>query len=418
MLQQKASSSMEDTSRDSLSRYRWIVLALAWIAMFMTYMDRLAWANVATTASDTFHLPTAALGGFVTAFFVGYVIANAINGIATDRFGVRFILPSAVLCLGVFTYLFGIVRSVPSGMLVQLLMGLAAGVDFSTAIKIVSQWYAPTHRGRAIGVVSTGSPTGIVVANLVLPQMLQHVRWDSIYRILGIVTIGVSLVCFVFLREAPRRGVSANVQHGIGSFGLLLKSRDFWLVSLAGFGGNWALAGFLFWTNSLMHRQLGYTLVQAGSVTAIYGIAAIIGPPVIGACSDWLGRPRKWLASGVFLTMFVCLVVFGRLASLPLMWILAAVIGFASFGWITLIVTIMTELVGVEFAASAVGLSTAATQISAVLMPIVVGIVLHETSSFFFSFVTLAVAPLVSSILVLTVREGSIYRRPRGATGD
>ncbi|MDR5804869.1 MFS transporter [Caballeronia sp. LZ001] len=394
----------------SLSPYRWVVLALAWVAMFMTYLCRLAWANVASVASEAFHLPIAALGGFVTAFFVGYVLANAINGFAADRFGVRFILPGAVFSLGVLTYMFGAVKSVPSGMVIQCLMGLAAGIDFSTAIKIVSAWFPPENRGRAVGIVSTGSPTGIVVANMLFPEMLLHLEWDSLYRVVGGATVIFSLVCLLLVRDAPSKLVATDAGCGAQAFIAFLRDRNFWIVSLAGFGGNWALVGFLFWTNALLHKQLGFTLVQAGTVAAVYGVAAIAGPPVVGTCSDWLGRPRKWLAGGVFLVMTLGLAVFGGLAALPPMWVVAAILGFTSFGWIALIVTIMTELVGVEFAASAVGLSTAITQISAVIMPVAVGIVFHETSSFFLSFISLAAGPLLSSALILTVREGPIQR--------
>ena len=59
------------------SPYRWVILFIAWIAFLLSFIDRLAWANVAVTASESLGFTVAALGVFVTAFYVGYVASNA-----------------------------------------------------------------------------------------------------------------------------------------------------------------------------------------------------------------------------------------------------------------------------------------------------------------------------------------------------
>ncbi|WP_052420890.1 MFS transporter [Paraburkholderia ferrariae] len=410
MLERHASTLIGDSSVEPVRRYRWVVLLVGWSVLFLSVVNRLIWANVATAATGAFHLPIAALGSFVTAFYVGYVVANAINGVATDRFGVRFILPGSVLFLGIFTYLFGEVRTVAAGMVVQCLLGLAAGVDFATGIKIVSAWFTPQYRGRAIGVVITGLPAGIVAANTLIPALLPHFSWDSIYRIFGSATIVVSLICFLVVRDAPRTASAPVSRSSLRDVVPFLSNRNFWIVCFAGFGGVWALTGFMFWTNALMQKHLGYTAVQSGVVAAVYGAVAIVGPPVLGACSDWLGRPRKWLAAVVFIAITLCLVVFGGLTELRTMAIVAGVLGFCSVGCFTLVVTMLTELVEVDLAASAVGLNNAFAQLAGVIMPVAVGIVFRETSSFFLAFLTLAAGPLVSVILVMTLREGLIQR--------
>lgn len=414
MLERHASTLMEDQSVTPARRYRWIVLAVGWSVLFLSVLNRLIWANVAATATGDFHLPIAALGGFVTAFYIGYVVANAVNGIATDRFGVRFILPGSVFCLGIFTYLFGEVRTVPTGMAVQALLGLAAGVDFATGIKMVSGWFSPKYRARAIGIVITGLPAGIVAANMLVPALLLHFTWQHVYHIFGVATLAVSLICFLVVRDAPQTSSAPLLQRrGLRAFVPFLRNRNFWLVCLSGFGGVWALTGFMFWTNALMQKHLGYTAVQTGLVAAVYGAVAIVGPPVLGACSDWLGRPRKWLTAVVFLAITGCLMVFGRLTDLHSMWIVAGVLGFCSVGCFTLVVTMLTELIEVDLAASAVGINNAFAQLAGVIMPLAVGIVFRETSSFFWAFVTLAAGPLVSTVLVMTVREGLIENSGR-----
>ena len=54
------------------SSYCWVILTVLWIAYILSYMDRLAWANVAVTAAASLGLTVATLGSFITAFYIGY----------------------------------------------------------------------------------------------------------------------------------------------------------------------------------------------------------------------------------------------------------------------------------------------------------------------------------------------------------
>ena len=53
------------------SSYRWIILFFTWIAFLIGFIDRLAWANVAVSVGESLGMQVAALGVFVTAFYVG-----------------------------------------------------------------------------------------------------------------------------------------------------------------------------------------------------------------------------------------------------------------------------------------------------------------------------------------------------------
>lgn len=63
------------------SPYRWVILFIVWIAFLLTFIDRLAWANVAVSVGESFGLTIAALGVFVTAFYVGYVTHHDLRGL-------------------------------------------------------------------------------------------------------------------------------------------------------------------------------------------------------------------------------------------------------------------------------------------------------------------------------------------------
>jgi MFS transporter, ACS family, glucarate transporter len=70
-------------------RRRWVVVLVATLAYLVSFLDRLGWSGVATTAAHDFGLPVAVLGVFTSLFFVGYLVSSLLGGFVVDRFGSR-----------------------------------------------------------------------------------------------------------------------------------------------------------------------------------------------------------------------------------------------------------------------------------------------------------------------------------------
>ncbi len=69
-----------------------------------------------------------------------------------DRLGSRLGMGTALVLLGVFTFGFSFIVSVPSGIVLQVLMGLAAGADYAACVKLLATWFPPLSRGKALGI--------------------------------------------------------------------------------------------------------------------------------------------------------------------------------------------------------------------------------------------------------------------------
>jgi nitrate/nitrite transporter NarK len=151
---------------------RWITLALVWAAFLVSFFDRLAWANVSASVADALGLPTAALNVFVTAFFAGYALSSFGCGLAADWFGGRWMLTLALVPLGIFTFLFSFTGSVTFGLVSQALMGIAAGADYASGVKLIAAWFGWQDRGRAMGLYFTAPTLGVIITNAVVPPFV------------------------------------------------------------------------------------------------------------------------------------------------------------------------------------------------------------------------------------------------------
>ena len=389
---------------ETMSAYRWVILFVAWLAFLVSFIDLLTWANVALSVGGSLGLPVAALGIFVTAFYVGYVICNALGGIASDRIGGRATLAISLSLLAAGTFVFSYTTSVLFGLIAQAVMGLAAGADYASCVKLLVAWFDRTSRGRAMGVLLVASSLGVSVTNAVVPSLAAELGWRAVYRVLGVVTLLVAGCALVLLRDLP-----AGAARGGGvraSPARLLANRNLLLLGLVGFAGLWGTWGFAFWANALMVKGRGLTSIEAGAVMSLVGIAAIIGKPLIGWLSDLLGGRCKWLAFATFVLFMVMLLAFGSLSTPAGFAMAAPLVGLGAFLYSPLMAAMVAQSSGPALAGSAAGVLAGFWQLGSVIVPVVVGMVFQATGSFLAAFATLACGPLLAAIGILFVREG------------
>jgi sugar phosphate permease len=373
-------------------------------------MDRLAWANVAVTAAQSLGLTVATLGSFVTAFYVGYIAANAFGGFFTDLLGGRLMVSLALIPLGIFTFLFGRTTSITYGLIIQAIMGVAAGADYAASIKLMAGWFGMKNRGRAMGLYLTGTSFGVMLTNAIVPTFLKFFGWHGAYYVLGIITTAFGIACFILLRNPISEDTKKQAKP---DFRLLLRNRDLRFLALAGFGGYWGAWGFAFWANALMIKGYHLSAVQAGLATAMFGIGAIIGKPLIGLLSDLLGGVRKVPAISCLLGFSASLLVFGCMHDYRSFLIVAPFLGLTSFTYTPLLASSIAEAAGQNLAGSATGLTNTMWQLGNVIVPLVVGSVFQRTHSFFAAFAILAAGPVVGAVAMAFVNDKIAAAKPK-----
>ncbi len=389
--------------------YRWVVLVTVWFGFLVSFVDRLIWTNVSGSAAPDFGLSVAALGSFVTSFYVGYVISQVITGYLTDRIGARLLLPLALVPLGVFTFLFGSATSIAGAMALQALMGLTAGADLAAGYKLILAWFSRRDRGLAVGLFMTSTSLGVVATNFLVPQMLRFMPWTMIYEAAGVITSMFGVVCFLVLRDNPGR--TPNTPIAGSDLRRLITDRQFILIALAGFGGVWGTWGFAIWATALMTRGLHFSTIEAGAIVGTFGIVAVVGKPAIGFLSDWLGGKRKIL---VMLDLFAfagLLLLTGELSTRTQLWIAAPLLGLTAFMYSPLQNAMAAEAGG-RAAGSGAGFSAAFGSIGTSLVPLVIGFAFQATQSFEVAFAVLAAGPLLGALCMIPVRDQTSDAEP------
>jgi sugar phosphate permease len=313
--------------------------------------------------------------------------------------------------LGVCTFLFGFTSSIAMGIGLQVLMGLAAGADYSACVKLAATWFEFRLRGRAMGLLITASSVAVVLTNATVPTLSTWLGWAGVYRLLGATTILVGLLCWLLLRDAPSLANTATGEPGKEKppVSTLFRNRDLILLSLVGFGALWGTWGFAFWVNALMTKGHGISPVKAGLITAMFGVGAIVAKPLIGLLSDWLGGRRKTLVLICLASFTAMLLMFGTLQSESAFLIAAPLLGITAFVYAPLLAAMVAEIAGPALVGSATGFTNAFWQLGNVIVPVVVGVVYQSTNSFNAAFVALAAGPMFGMFIMFAVRERRLF---------
>jgi sugar phosphate permease len=386
--------------------FRWVVLGVAWAALLMSVIDRIAWSNVSAKAGQDFGLDAiAALSVFSMASHVGFLSAAIFGGLLADWLGPRKMAAAMMVGLGVATIVFGQVGSVAAGLALQFCMGLLGGPAFAVGVKLITNWFPRVGRATAMGVLMTATSLAVTLVNVVLPTWTQLASWRGAFAAIGGITILIGALSSLLVRDAPPSSepMTPTADSPFATVAPLLRNRNFRRLALANLGGPWGTWGFAIWASTLLVSSKHMTSVDAGAIVASFGVGAVAAKLSIGIVSDLLGGRRRALASSILVAFAAGLIVFG-LADVPYPRTFAAILGVLAFGYSPVLNTMIAESAG-DKAGSAAGLSLVMTTAGDSLQPLLLGFVYQYTRSFFAVFAVLAAGPLLAALAVARVQD-------------
>lgn len=392
---------------DLPGKYRILVLIVCWIGFTLTSTDRSAWGPASLFVGKDLGVQLGSLGVFATSYYLGYVASNFGSGFLIDKIGGRSLISASLAGAGTCMYLFGSTGSATVGIAIQGIIGLFAGAEYGAGIKLLSSWFRPGELGKVMGVYTSATSLGVLIANTAVPWLIDHFNWSTAYHTFGIISIMSGIICFIILKPGPVVTIAPGSDAGSASVvRSLVGNWNLVLLALSGFGGFWGTYGFVIWSNILIVKGRGIDHATAGIIVATFAAMGILGKPLVGLVSDWMGGARRIPAIFMLALFAVMLIVFGLIET-PTGFILAApVLGLAGYCYLPMIVALVPRLVPSSVLGTAAGSINAFWQLGSVIVPLAVGAVfVAANQSFISAFVTLAIGPLLGMIAMLFVNE-------------
>jgi len=292
----------------------WSILVFGFVIVFF---HRLAIGSVADQLMIDLNLDSVQIANLAAMTFYGYALMQLPVGIMVDTIGVRTICTVGMAVTAVGSILFGVTDVLMLSYLARLLVGIGTSTIIVSVMKLQSTLFPVNMYSTLSGLTSLFGNFGAFFATIPLTYIAINYGWRETFVILGVITAVLSLMIHLFVKEGQSydKHDKINVKEAV-KFVLTNKKvyPDFFIMVFF-VGSLTAVLGL--WGNGYLKNVYDITGEKAAYYLSFITYGFIVGAPIVGKLSDFLGGEIKKIlivASGgyVLLWSYVLLIHKGQ----------------------------------------------------------------------------------------------------------
>lgn len=413
------------TPKNKPTKVRIIILLLISAGTMINYLDRTILGIVAPKITRELKIDPAMMGVAFSAFAWTYTLAQIPGGMFLDRFGNKLTYALSVLFWSIFTLLQTFTLGLKSLIFLRLGLGLSEAPCFPVNSRVVAKWFPRHERARATATYTVGEYIGLAAFSPLLYLILEYHGWRSLFFITGGAGI---LFTFIWWRlyhepEASQKANQEEIDYIINNEPIetlkntpfnwpdakrLLCCRQIIGTSLGQFAGNTTLVFFLTWFPTYLAKERQLEWLQVGFFSVWPFMAAAVGVFFGGWLSDKLLNATGSINLSRKLPVISGLVLSGTIIAANWMSSDSAVIivmsiaffgqGMVGLGW-----TIIADIAPASMAGLTGGIFNFCANMASILAPLIIGIIISMTSSFFYALVYIGITAVIGLVAYIFI---------------
>ena len=383
-------------------RYRWIILALAWLVYFAFGLILAAIPPLVNTIAADLTLTYAEMGIILGSVIVMFIPLSVPVGVGIDRFGQKKMIAVGLLFISASAILRSFVFSFETLFLVVLLFGFGGPTISVGLAKVVASSFEGKERGIASGIYMTGAVVGsgsaLALTNSIILPLVG--TWRNVFSFYGIIGLLIAFAWILLARESTYNSKPSVVELPIRKvLQSLLSHKYVWIVAIIGSSSFLVFYGFGNWLPTLLEEK-GMDPAGAGILASIPTWLGLIGSGIIPGVST-VGK-RKPIIVALLLVEGISIYIVG-ITSASFLLASLVVYGIVSGAVMPLMLVVMMDLpgVGAEHTGIASGLFFSVGASMGFIGPSLVGYLKDLTGSFLPALILLAV--VVEAMIVVTL---------------
>lgn len=361
--------------QQSIGTRQWLIVALAFAAIMLNYVDRQIIALLKPMLQSEFGWTDRNYSHMASAFQFSAAVAFLGTGWFIDRVGLRRGFAIGVGAWSVAGMAHAFVSSVTGFVGARAVLGIAESVGTPAQVKTAATYFPPEKRSLMLGIGNMASNFGAVLAPLSIPPLALLLGWRAAFLITG----GLGLVWIVaWLLVAPADAASSSGQANAPAQRIpwtsLLRDRRQWAVIAAKALIDQCWWFLLFFMPDLFHRVFGLSQAELGAPIALVYALAALGSLSGGLLPTWLmsrGVSMNAARKGSMLLYAVLILPIPLVLNLSSAWTAAAVLGLALFahqGFSTNVFAMTADIFPVRMIGTAIGIGAFAGNLSGMVM--------------------------------------------------
>jgi MFS family permease len=253
---------------------RWIVFILATSLFFLSQFYRTSSAVIASELIRDLSLDTEGLGLMSASFFYAFAITQIPISLLLDKIGPRRLMTFLTL-LGILgAVIFSLADSLSLGLFGRILLGVGMACNLMGTFKLLTEWFEPLIFATLTGLVVATGTFGNIMATTPLVMLVERIGWRQSFQLIAAINLVLVLTLYIVVRDRPsdaiRNGAgkapSISFKQAFFNLAMLLKDRDYWIISVASFVRYGTFAAFqALWAGPFLREVMGYSAVNGSS---------------------------------------------------------------------------------------------------------------------------------------------------------
>ncbi|MDB6050652.1 MAG: ttuB3 [Pseudomonas sp.] len=292
---------------------RWLyIMPIVFITYSLAYLDRANYGFAAASGmAEDLHI-TPGLSSLLGAlFFLGYFFFQVPGAIYAQKNSVKKLIFVSLILWGGLATLTGIVSNAYMLIVIRFMLGVVEAAVMPAMLVYLCHWFTKAERSRANTFLILGNPVTMLWMSVVSGYLVAHFNWRWMFIVEGMPAIVWAFIWWHLADEKPAQAKwlgeeeKAELQRTleaeqvgikpVKNYAEAFRSPKVIILALQFFCWSIGVYGFVLWLPSILKQGAHLDMVEAGWLSALPYLAAVIAMLVVSWGSDKIQRRKRFV---------------------------------------------------------------------------------------------------------------------------
>ena len=303
------------------ARRWWYIMPIVFITYSLAYLDRANYGFAAASGmAEDLHI-TPGLSSLLGAlFFLGYFFFQVPGAIYAQKNSVKKLIFVSLILWGGLATLTGVVSNAYSLIAIRFMLGVVEAAVMPAMLVYLCHWLTRAERSRANTFLILGNPVTMLWMSVVSGYLVQHYSWRWMFIVEGLPAVIWAFIWWRLADDRPGEAKWLSTQEKqdlqsaldaeqvgmtpVKNYAAAFRSPKVILLALQFFCWSIGVYGFVLWLPSILKQGAHMDMIEAGWLSALPYLAAVIAMLGVSWGSDKLQKRKRFVWPPLLIASF------------------------------------------------------------------------------------------------------------------